>query len=92
MANIPGINSSTTLYTRLKRRGQKLFETEEISNRQQVDAAHRDRRRLGDRRRKNIRVQLDRRNSRDRRSKKTVKTETKQAHDIRMGRNINTTA
>ncbi|HEY9051550.1 MAG TPA: hypothetical protein VIQ03_08410 [Gammaproteobacteria bacterium] len=92
MANIPGINSSATLYTRLKRRGQKLLETEELTNQRQVDAVPRERRHLGDRRRKNIRVQLDRRNPRDRRNKKMVKPETKQAHDIRMGRNINTTA
>ena len=92
MANIPGINSSSTLYTRLRRRGPKLLESEETSNQRQLGAVPRERRHPGDRRRKNIRVQLDRRNPRDRRNKKMAKSETKQAHDIRMGRNINTTA
>jgi len=92
MANIPSINSPSLLYTRLRRRGQKLLETEELSNQRQVDTVPRERRHLGDRRRKNIRVQLDRRNSRDRRNKKTITPEAKQALDIRKGRNINTTA
>ncbi len=92
MANIPGIHQSGPLYTRLKRRNIKAPETEETINERQVGTAKRERRHLGDRRRKKTRVLFDRRQPRDRRNQKMVKSETKQPHDTTVGRNINTTA
>ena len=92
MANIPRINYPGPLYTRLKRRGHKPLETEESTNERQVGTIHKERRHLGDRRRRNTQVLLDRRHPRDRRNKKNVNSDIKQPRDIRMGRNVNTTA
>ena len=92
MANIPRVNHSGLLYNRLLRRNQRPSETDDTHRDRQVDTSLRERRHLGDRRRKKMRVLLDRRNQTDRRHKKMVKSDSGQSEDVSKGLNINTTA
>lgn len=96
MANIPLIPATQQTYARFKRRySRKLFEVVDADEKEQQKPNKRFRRRLGDRRRNNVSVMLDRRQKNDRRmNANSTPSSTIKDTDAKpdKGSNINTTA
>ena len=94
MANIPSINQTSNLYSRLKRRNPAHLEkTEESVDEINPESKDTERRRIKDRRRKNIRVLLNRRKLKDRRrTLQNRHSNADQEATARKGSKINTTA
>lgn len=97
MANIPSIQRSSLLYTRLRRQGQKkLLETEETADETRNRVKSGERRHSTERRRKNIKVLFNRRKKTDRRNSARIaggRMQAKSGNETPdKGNTINTTA
>lgn len=95
MANIPLIPAAQQTYSRFKRQGRNQpVESDDNNKEQPIQSKRSLKHRLGDRRKRNLRVRLDRRYNQDRRRRQSDNLSKldgrKNAHNI--GRHINTTA
>jgi hypothetical protein len=92
MANIPTINRTSPAYSPAKpATGAKLNQAKASKERTESVRGHIERRRSGDRRRRNIQVLFNRRTLKDRRQS-THRDKASSGPEVRRGNRINTTA